>query len=190
MALDPFYTDGDVLARLHQQELVLWQQVQAAQGCAREVNRSLQQGGVFKQYRHIHAQYVRLGRFHRNRPIRNEALKRALFLSWYAEVEPAPFSGLADLDEDQITEACFRLNTLLEKGWMSDELVWMLQHYARWEWVLLQYTENKIIPLTQWLKAMDVHRDPLPRGSLPPGSMQGRGLMGLYFAGLGLEQPA
>ncbi|EMR03825.1 hypothetical protein [Cesiribacter andamanensis] len=190
MAVDPRYTDPTILLQLHEQELAIRQYVQQLSGTAAQRNRQLQQEGIFARYRHIHASYVALGRYHRSRELRNEALKRALFLSWYAEVEPAPFTGLADLEEDRITEACYRLNTLVEKGWLAPELIWMLQHYARWEWIMLQYTENKFGPVTHWLKAQDPEHNPLPRASLPPGSMEGRGLMGLYFQQLGVEQPA
>ena len=186
MPPENYYRALQVLEELNQQEQAIFTHVQAAGGSLAEINRQLQQEGIFGAYRRIHSAYADLARHHRNRAIRNEALKRGLFLSWYSEVEPAAFSGLADLDEEQIEELYIRLNYVLEKGWLTEELSWMLQHYAHWEWIILQYTENKLHPLSNWIKALDPEADSLPYGKLPKGSMEGRGLMGRYFQQLGL----
>jgi hypothetical protein len=176
------------LLELSEQEYEIYRKIYTGSGSAAELNRYLQQQGIFEQYRQIHAEYVALCCFKTERYVRNEALKRAVFLGWYAEVEPASFTGLADLWEDKITEAYFALNRIIEKGWMNEELAWMLTYYASWDWVILQYTENKIHAVSRWVKAQNPHVATLPSGTQPKGSMDNRGLMGLYFKELGVEQ--
>lgn len=180
--------DSIRLAQLAAQELALRQRVEAATGTAREINQHLQEQGVFQEYRQIHQNYAALAGFKRARVIRNEALKRALFLSWYSEIEPASFTGLADLDEDITTELYGILNKILERGWMNEELEWMLRHYMQWEWVLLQYTENKLQLLTRWAKGLQQLPVQLEEVQLPAGSMAKRGLMGMYFKEQGVEE--
>ncbi|WP_225000218.1 hypothetical protein [Cesiribacter sp. SM1] len=176
------------LLELSEQEHEIYKKVYTNSGSIEQLNRYLQQQGIFDQYRQIHAEYVALCCFKTERYVRNEALKRAIFLSWYAEVEPASFTGLADLWEDKITEAYFALNRIIEKGWMNEELAWMLTYYSSWDWVILQYTENKIHAVTKWVRAINAHEATLPLGLLPKGTMDKRGLMGLYFKELGVEQ--
>ena len=179
--------DKELLDALAKQELEINRLLSSAAGTAEEINNMLQQQGVFEEYRQIHKAYVALTSFKRDRGTRNEALKRALFLSWYHELEPAPFSGLADLDEDKITEVYLVLNKVMERGWLNEEFYWMLAHYARWDWVILQHTENKIHMVSNWIKEVREQDHPLPVGALPAGSMHMRGLMGLYFKELGVE---
>ena len=54
----------------------------------------LEAAGVFREYRDVHRRYTALalgGDL--------EALKRPLFLQWYALFEPACFTGLWEMDE-------------------------------------------------------------------------------------------
>ncbi|MBW3545026.1 MAG: hypothetical protein KY428_05385 [Bacteroidetes bacterium] len=179
-----------MLNELARQELSLQRLVYHASGTAAAINSSLQQQGVFAAYRQIHRAYVQLASFKQERHTRNEALKRAIFLNWYSQLEPAALTGLADLDESQITEAYFILNKIIEKSWLTDEQAWMLQHYAYWDWAILQYTENKIHALSRWVMAASGTLAPLPPPAVLQQSMQGRGLMGLYFLEKGLEAAA
>ncbi|AHM61274.1 hypothetical protein D770_15100 [Flammeovirgaceae bacterium 311] len=176
------------LRELSEQEFEIYTRIYTSPGSAAELNRLLQQQGIFEHYRQIHAEYVALCSFKTERGVRNEALKRAVFLGWYSELEPASFTGLADLWEDKITEAYFALNRVIDKGWVSEELGWMLAHYARWEWIILQHTENRIHAVTGWIKSINPDTAILPPGTLPRGVMDNRGLMGLYFKEMGVEQ--
>ena len=174
-----------MLDLLSHRELEIYRFVQAAAGTADTINHYLQQQGIFSQYRQIHQAYLDLANFKMERAVRNEALKRALFLGWYSDLEPAAFTGLADLQEDKVTEAFFTLNKIIERGWMNEELEWMLQHYARWSWVILQYTENKLRAVSNWVKAADLAKGVLPSADVLQNSMNRRGLMGLYFKEVG-----
>ena len=177
-----------LLDQLSAQELEIYHTVQAAAGNARALNRNLQQQGLFKQYRQIYQAYVALSSFKMERAVRNEALKRAIFLGWYSELEPAAFTGLADLAEDKVTEVYLLLNKVVERGWMNEELAWMLRHYARWGWVILQYTENKIHGVSKLIKSMDTPGLSLPLPEIEKRSMDKRGLMGLYFKEVYMEE--
>ena len=181
-------TARERLNRLSEQEFTIYKRVNNLGGSAEEINRYLQQEGFFEQYRQIHSEYVELTKYKVDRYVRNEALKRAIFLGWYHELEPAPFTGLADLSEEKLTEAYFALNRIIEKGWMNEELEWMLAHYAQCDWIMLQHTENKIHAATRWIRALAPGTPALPVGQLVRGSMDNRGLMGLYFKALGVEQ--
>ncbi len=182
-------SDLTFLEELSARELAIQKTVATVTGTAASINQALQQQGIFAAYREIHQAYVALANFKRERSTRNEALKRAIFLSWYCEVEPPVFTGLADLDEDAVTEAYILLNKLIERGWLNDELAWMLKHYAQWDWTILQYTENKIHTLSRWInnankEAVGLVAQP---ASLLAESMKRRGLMGLYFRELSME---
>ncbi len=64
-----------------------------------------------------------------------EAMKRAVFLLWYQTCEPAPLSGLINLDTKYISLVLEYLNSLIKNGKVDHELSWMLPYYymvAEW----------------------------------------------------------
>src|SRR5690349_21682790 len=84
---------------------------------------------IFLEYKKIHQAYASLS-------LRNiEALKRALFIQWYAIAEPSFLTGIADLDENAQTQILQKLNELIKANEIDDELIWMLNYYSNWEWI-------------------------------------------------------
>jgi len=82
---------------------------------------------IFLKYRKIHQAYAELS-------IADiEALKRGLFIQWYALAEPNYLTGIADLDENAENKVMQALNDLIEAGKTDNELIWMLNYYSAWE---------------------------------------------------------
>src|SRR4051794_34800233 len=69
--------------------------VEQACGLMAEKTEQLDHAGVFDQYRAVHAAYARL-LTHPDDGL--EALKRALFLQWIAQTEPASFTGVREVE--------------------------------------------------------------------------------------------
>jgi hypothetical protein len=86
---------AQALTALATREAQLRVRVHAAVGWLEDKTAQLGEQGVFAAYEQIHREYVDL-----ITPDANglEALKRALFIQWYAWVEPAFLSGVSDVD--------------------------------------------------------------------------------------------
>jgi len=82
---------------------------------------------VYQIYNDIFICYVVLSIHDMN----TEALKRAIFLQWYATVQPYPVTGLKTLDPVFQNKALENLAEYLEKGQLDEEFVIMLFHYHK-----------------------------------------------------------
>jgi hypothetical protein len=84
---------------------------------------------IFLEYRKIHEAYAELS-------LTNiEALKRGLFIQWYALAEPNYLTGIADLDENAENKVVQALNERIEASNADNELIWMINYYAHWDWI-------------------------------------------------------
>ena len=92
---------------------------------------------IFHEYRMIHQAYAELSKTD------NEALKRGLFIQWYALAEPNYLTGIADLDENAENKIIQSLNDRIEAGNADIELTWMLNYYANWDWIFERLTSFK-----------------------------------------------
>ncbi len=84
-------------------------------------------GEICLEYKKIHQAYADLS----SSDI--EALKRGLFIQWYALSEPSYLTGIADLDETTEAKIIEDLNDFIKAKKIDDELIWMLNYYARWD---------------------------------------------------------
>lgn len=121
---------------------------------------------VFSQYRDIHSEYVALI------DDSTEALKRAVFIQWYALSEPNYLTGIGTLDEaskQKITEALKRQI----KASSDDELRHMLGYYLLWDYVFPSIDKGDLGDVNE-TKVLGMHT-------------KNRGQMGTYWASI-LEQ--
>jgi hypothetical protein len=92
-----------------------------------ETNKEFQ--AIFTEYRKIHQGYAEFSLAD------IEALKLGLFIQWYALAEPNFLTGIGDLDETSENKIVQALNDLIEAGKADNELIWMLNYYANWDWI-------------------------------------------------------
>jgi len=97
-----------------------------------QTDKSLQD--IFIEYRKVHQAYAELSLTD------TEALKRGLFIQWYALAEPNYLTGIADLDENAENKIVQALNGLIEASKVDSELIWMLNYYSNWDWVFQRLT--------------------------------------------------
>jgi len=136
-ALDCFMIMNIDALNLAEQQLFL--QVKRVTGLMEEKHEQLQRSGVFGEYGKIYEAYVELMESE-NEGL--EALKRAIFLMWYEQAEPACFTGIFGLSEDASRKVFETLEHRIETGKLDLELKWMLPFYNDIaEWVFSKYAD-------------------------------------------------
>lgn len=120
------------LEELNLAEWKLFARVESLNGLMEEKFLQLQREGTFAEYGKIYEAYVAL--------IESEiegleALKRAIFLLWYEQAEPACFTGIWGLSESASDKVLTSLEARIEADSIDLELRWMLPYYnsiANW----------------------------------------------------------
>lgn len=84
---------------------------------------------IFISYRQIHRLYANIA------DKQEEALKRGLFIQWYAITEPADLTGISELDEEAELNIIKILENKIQTESLDSELKWMLNYYASWDYV-------------------------------------------------------
>ncbi len=157
------------LETLNLAERQLLRRVEQVPGLMEEKHEQLQQSGGFRQYAEIYEAYVHLIESEREGL---EALKRATFLMWYEQAEPACFSGVFGLTEEANRKVFEALERRTEAGSLDFELKWMLPYYNMIaDWVFPQYADSP--HLQSFLAKAD------------PGSWERVGVKGEDFANRG-----
>ncbi|HEV7329975.1 MAG TPA: hypothetical protein VGN63_02950 [Flavisolibacter sp.] len=128
---------------------------------------------IFLEYRKIHQTYAVLSLTD------DEALKRGLFIQWYALAEPNYLTGIADLDENAENKIIQSLNGRIEAGDADNELRWMLNYYANWDWIFERLTSFKGFNST----IANEQNNCLP-DNIDTEEMTRRGQMGKYWNSL------
>lgn len=131
--------------------------------------------GIATAFREIHERYVEL----LTDPARaTEALKRALFLQWYAEQEPPSATGIWDLDEEARDAVILELDRRVRSGEIDPELRDMLARYYREApWYFDGQEEGQ--DLKPYLRDVGGPGDGGPSAAVRAD--EGRGLMGEYW---------
>jgi hypothetical protein len=100
--------------------------VRGATGTIAERDQQLERSGLYGEYPAILNAYIDLF----NEPSSSlEALKRALFIVWYAAVEVPTISGIAELPDRSVRTVIEELGARLRSGDADEELHWMLAWY-------------------------------------------------------------
>jgi hypothetical protein len=128
---------------------------------------------IFLEYRKIHQTYAELS------SADDEALKRGLFIQWYALSEPNFLTGIVDLDENAENKIIQSLNHRIKAGNVDDELIWMLNYYANWDWIFERLTSFKGFNS----KIVNEQNKHLP-DKIDKEAMEQRGQMGKYWNSL------
>ncbi|MCZ6690846.1 MAG: hypothetical protein O7H41_14735 [Planctomycetota bacterium] len=163
------------LERLAAGETEVLRRTAATEGAAPEKFRLLHERGVFTEYGSIYEQYV--GMIADGDP-GTEALKRALFLQWYAQLEPATSTGLWDLDDEGQDEIIRELDRRAIARKFDEELRMMLSHYYS---VAPHYFDSQEEGHSLKLSLRDDEESAERPGV---ASMERRGQMGDYWRGV------
>ena len=129
---------------------------------------------VFVSYRQVHKQYSVLAKE------QDEALKRGLFIQWYAITEPNYLTGIEQLDEEAEQSIIAIVEDKIQSNSLDSELRWMLNYYATWDHVFDRFNNRK--GLVEFI----VNRtDGLPHDLvIDKVAMNKRGQMGIYWNSL------
>ena len=137
------------------------------------IETSKQLNEIFLEYKKVHQVYADLS----SHDI--EALKRGLFIQWYALTEPDFLTGIADLDENAENKIIQNLNQLIKANKIDDEFIWMLNYYFNWDWVFERHKTFKGFDI----KIVNEQNNQLP-DTIDREKMKLRGQMGKYWNSL------
>ena len=84
---------------------------------------------IFASYKQVHRDYSNLAKE------QDEALKRGLFIQWYAMTEPSFLTGIGELDEEAEKNIIYLVEEKIQNNSLDTELKWMLNYYANWDYV-------------------------------------------------------
>ena len=154
-------------------ELELLNQTIELVGSIEEKNDKVVYFGIGTKYQKIHQEYSRLAKSEL------EALKRGLFITWYAMTEPSCYTGIVILDSNAENRILKILDRWLKSDIIDYELEWMIDYYSNWNFVFERFTEFKYLQerLTRNKKVE------LP-SEIDREEMSKRGQMGRYWNSL------
>ncbi len=139
------------------------------------VEAQLRQLGIIADYDDIYSAYVS----NIAKPFDDkEALKRALFLQWYSNIEPTMLTGIGNLNKDLQGDVLKEIQRLLESKDADRELIWMLRWYdSITEWYFEKFSNLSLL--------QEFLQDKYPNIRLATiftdESFVGRGQMGVYW---------
>lgn len=128
-------------------------------------NQGLTLDEIHSEYKNVHYEYSIMA------DKNMEALKRGLFIQWYALTEPNYLTGISELDDKAERKIITYLKNLIDLNKADTELLWMLNYYLSWDWVFDRFKD--IIEF----KKMDEEDKTLPTKI----ETEGRGQMGFYW---------
>lgn len=114
---------------LTNKENELLEKIEKVVGLMEDQNIMLEKEGIFDEYKKLFNEYVGL---HKKDL---EALKRCLFLYWYALSEPTCYTGLSEFDNNQVEKVLNTLDQRLSQENSDYELEWMLGYYSNWDYI-------------------------------------------------------
>lgn len=174
------------LDALSAQEKKLHDEAVSLIGTMEQKEQQLREMGVFDEYKTLHQQYLILFDQTTDPSIKLEALKRLIFLNWYALLEPSCFTGIGELDEATVFASFEMLNAYLLHDKLDHEFRWMLSYYSSWNWILLEYAEPKLAELTAFVKSVDTAVSHFEQNQSE--DMNNRGQMGMYWQSHGIDR--
>ncbi len=92
---------------------------------------------LFASYKQVHKNYSDLAKQN------DEALKRGLFIQWYAIMEPGYLTGIQELGEEAEENIINLVEEKIQNNSLDNELSWMLNYYANWEFVFNRFKNRK-----------------------------------------------
>ena len=129
---------------------------------------------VFASYKQVHKNYSDISKED------DEALKRGLFIQWYACTEPSYLTGIGELDEEAEQNIIDLVENKIQNNSLDTEIKWMLNYYATWEFVFDRFKNSKGLA-----ELIANKTDELPLGLvIDKAAMNKRGQMGTYWKSL------
>jgi hypothetical protein len=114
-----------MLNNLNKEELFLTDKVRKARGSMDDILTQLIRDGVINKYQEIYLSYNKL--YAESKSL--EALKRIIFIQWYAVSEPPIYSGINYLDKELQKINMLLIKTLIDEDLLDLEFKIMLFHY-------------------------------------------------------------
>jgi len=142
-------------------------------GTIEEKNDKVVYFGICTEYKKIHQEYSKLAKKNL------EALKRGIFILWYALTEPSCYTGIGILDLAAEKHILRILDRRLKEKITDYELEWMLDYYSNWDFVFESFKEFEYVQ--QRMKATE--KTELP-DRIDRNHMSTRGQMGRYWNSL------
>jgi len=142
------------------------------QGHIEQREKFLNENGLYDAWREIYSKYVKLAQSGDL-----EALKRALFFTWYQLSEPSWLSGINQLPDKETLSVVTILEELLEQEAEDQELKFMLPYYM----TVCSYYLERFYPLPNIQKISDMNSDDA-KIKAKDSSWSNRGKMGEYWA--------
>lgn len=160
---------ANIETELHSTVLQLYKKEQTE-----ELNEKLKT--VFATYRQVHNNYSDLAKGN------DEALKRGLFIQWYAITEPKYLTGIEALNEVAEENIIDLIEEKIQNKSLDTELKWMLNYYATWDYVFDRFKNRKGLA-----DLIENRSDGLLEGLvIDKEAMNKRGQMGAYWNSLNL----
>ncbi|MCJ8164486.1 hypothetical protein MKJ04_06480 [Pontibacter sp. E15-1] len=128
---------------------------------------------VFASYKQVHLQYSLLAKEN------SEALKRGLFIQWYALTEPNYLTGVNEVDEQAELRIISLIDAKIGNSNLDSEFHWMLNYYAAWDYVFQRFP--KFMNLNEFVEG--AKPDAFPE-KIDRKVMNKRGQMGMYWNSL------
>ncbi|MES2376799.1 MAG: hypothetical protein V4553_09485 [Bacteroidota bacterium] len=136
---------------------------------------------LFTDYKAIHNEYLNLYKSSDDAAVKTEALKRLIFLNWHYLAEASLLTGITELDDNTMFEAYEILNDILKTNSLDDEFKWMLAFYSKWDYTILEFSEDGLDALTAFVKQNRLMARQPPAKEWIEGKMDNRGQMGKYL---------
>lgn len=139
---------------------------------------------LFEDYKAIHNEYLNIYKTSDDLAVKTEALKRLVFLNWQYLSQASLLTGITELDDNTMFEGYEILNGLVQTNKLDDEFKWMLAFYSKWDYAILEYSEEGLDALNTFVKENRwIPRQP-PAKEWIEGKMHNRGQMGKYLTAL------
>ena len=158
---------------LASQELELLNQTIELVGTIEEKDDKVVYFGISTKYKVIHQEYSLLAKSDL------EALKRGLFIMWYALTEPSCYTGIGILDANAENRIIKILDRRIKSEVTDYELEWMLDYYSNWDTVFERFAEFKYLKE----RITKIEKAELP-DKIDRNEMSKRGQMGYYWNSL------
>lgn len=168
---------SESLSQLNQLEEKLLKRVRSVSGLMEEKDKQLEDDGIYTEYAKVFALYVELLQSESDG---DEALRRAVFLMWYAQAEPSCFTGLSNLPEESTRALYETLESKAAEDDIDVELLRMVAFYDEIaEWV---FAEEKGLPTFR--RMMERTANDSWMSELDPKDFAHRGQMGEYWSSI------
>ena len=157
---------------LAERESQLYLKVSTLNGTIEEKLEQIIELGISKEYKIIHQKYAELSSENL------EALKRGLFINWFAVVEPTFLTGINELDENAKENIIKETNERIKNDNLDSELNWMLNYYKSWDFVFTKFVKY------DFFNSRIISKDETELPKIEKQEMESRGQMGIYWSSL------